>query len=96
MKCSKCRSRIALNHKPGVFLTAAVAAAGAAVATALSLHSFNGIVIGGALGFVAVISLGAMWTEMVDASSWVYMTQKRSGVECKSCGHINRIRAWSV
>lgn len=54
------------------------------------------IVVGGASGLVALVSLGGVLTEMTDTSACVYSKLKRQGVECDACHHINFIRPWSL
>src|SRR6188768_3118618 len=96
MRCTACRSTIRLSHRPGIFLALAVTAVCAALVAGFTFRSVTGLVLGGGLGFVAFLALGGTWTQMVDASTWVYSKQKRQGVECDRCGHVNRIYPWSV
>jgi hypothetical protein len=51
--------------------------------------------VGGTSGLVALVALGGVFTEMTDASAWVFSRFKRQGVECKECGHIYKIRPGS-
>ena len=74
----------------------AAIAAGGGIITAFSLRSMTGVIVAGGLGFVALLSLGGVWTEMIDASARVYSKEKRQGVECDRCGHVNRIYPWSL
>lgn len=96
MKCSHCNKRLGLSHRPGVFFSIAVLFAIAAPAAWTFLAAPYNVVFGGALGLIALISLGGVFTAMTDASAWVYSRFKRKGVECDSCHHINSIRPWSL
>lgn len=71
-------------------------AAAGALTAALFWSGFTGLVVKVALGFISLIAMGGVLTEMTDACTWVYYKHRRWGVECESCGHINPIRPWSL
>ena len=95
MTCPQCSAQILLSHQPGKFLAVSLGfGAAASVAPFLFSPPVNWLV-GGASGLLALIALGGVFTEMTDASAWVFSRFKRQGVECKECGHICKIRPWS-
>ena len=96
MICSKCKTKILLSHRPGIFLSIALGAVAATLIAWFVADSPYDMFIGGTLGFVALVACGGVFTAMVDASAWVYSRLKRKGVECETCHHINSIRPWSI
>jgi hypothetical protein len=96
MVCSKCKKQIRLDHRPGVFLAVAVSTAIAATIVWIVAKPPYNHVGAGALGLVSFISLGGVWTEMNDASAWIYSKLKRRGVECDACHYVNAIYPWSM
>lgn len=96
MKCQQCKTRIELSHRPGQFLSIAIASGvGAAVVGTLFVTT-TAMVVELVLAVASVASLCVVWTEMIDASAPVYSKLRKKGVQCNSCEHINPIRPWSL
>ncbi len=96
MKCAKCGSHIVLGHRPGVFFgTALLAALAAALCWTLCRWPVSAVLAAGLL-LIALAAAAGVFTQMIDASCWVYSKHKRLGVECDRCKHINPIHPWAT
>lgn len=91
MQCSECNQKIALSHKPGLFLAVAIVFS---VPFIVSWYHSD-LFFMALFGLVIFVCLCGVFTEMTDASAHVYSKHQHSGVFCKSCNKINKIRPWS-
>jgi hypothetical protein len=96
MKCTSCRARIPITHRPGVFLfIAALFGAGAVV----SLISLPWPMTVAAL-LVVMWCVGGMLAEKTDAANDAADVEGGDGrdgaITCPMCGKRNPIRPWSV
>ena len=92
MKCSHCNEKIALPHKPGIFLAVTIVF----LITFLVGWNQSSLILMIASGFITLMCLGGIFSEMSDASAHVYSEHQHLGVYCKSCNKINSIKPWSI
>jgi hypothetical protein len=92
MTCSQCSARIPLSHQPGKVLAVYLGFGAATCAAPFLFSSPASWVIGASTGFLALVALGGVSTEMTDASASVFSRFQRQG---GACGHICKIRPWS-
>ena len=101
MKCPQCAHRFAANihspapggfSAPGVFFIFNLLVAGPLIWAVVNEVWWWAA----GLGFIQLIGLGANLTSWVDADEHQTPDGGALGLPCPSCGHISRVRPWSL